>query len=422
MSIATVVSSALFQQIAEATRGEYVLDAELGHSETLGNAFLGREAGSGRSVVLVVPPGAEALDVVGALGDTIPADAGGCAACGFRVGTWVDACPRCEHSLLPPPGSSPDAAVLAEQLRDSVDVLGSLPHLRGGTVYFGRELSDGRLSAFVVRPQDDAQLALDVVWEEAGPAGHPEAVAIPERLDRAPDAWEVNGTGVQDGAFAPPAEPSRDDDGGARNSDVGDGGGSRGGGRRWLPVGLGVGALALVAAAGFALTRHPAAAAPTVTPRDSAPTIGLNGPFPTDSHPAQATQPVQPSVQHTANTERALTTADSLNMGLRQPTPVERAYMDSVRRYKDSVRTARRLAATAAVLTLDGDLPSGWTAAVEGGGSVSGKEIRVPANTPVVVRLQAPGYCTDTLRVQLPPGGRRSWSPVLRGSSIVEQC
>lgn len=402
---ASAVSSPLFQQVAEATRGEYVLGATLGESDALGTAFLAREVATGRSVALVVPPDAESLDVVGALSDGIPADAGGCAACGFRVGTWVDACPRCEHSLLPPPGPSPEAAVLADQLRGSLDVLGGVPHVRGGTMYFGREMSDGRLTAFVVRPQGDGQLALEVVWEVASEAAH----AAPTRsaAGGAPEAG-VNGGEMRDDVFDQSPAPVVE-----RLSEPEMVPADRGS-RRWLPIGLGVGALALVGAGAFALTHRNEPARVAVVPADTSSHLALNPPI-------ESVQPTSP---------RATVAPGDSQAAVAPPlTPAEQAHRDSInavrRRARDSVRAARAATAAAGaagLLTIEGDLPTGWTATVNGAGASNARELRIAPNTPALIRLQAPGYCADTLRVQLGPQARQHWSPSLRGRSIVEEC
>jgi hypothetical protein len=103
-------------------------------------------------------------------------------------------------------------------------------------------------------------------------------------------------------------------------------------------------------------------------------------------------------------------------------TPAEKAYMDSVHAARRARYMARQDSLHGATLSIEGSLPNGWKAVVNGRDSTSSPEIRIPANTSVIIRVKAPGYCADTLRVQLPPGGRKSWSPQLRGRSLVEEC
>ena len=102
-------------------------------------------------------------------------------------------------------------------------------------------------------------------------------------------------------------------------------------------------------------------------------------------------------------------------------TPAQQAWLDSARAARRARADSLRLARSGGTLTLDGDLPSGWTLSAAGG-TPSGRDVHLPAGQPVLVRISAPGYCADTLTVKLAPGAQQHWAPVLRGSSLVEQC
>ncbi|HEY0779790.1 MAG TPA: hypothetical protein VGD56_17615 [Gemmatirosa sp.] len=401
------MSSAILQQVVEATRGEYVVHGTVGRSDALGSAFLARDVASGRSVLLVVPPDAESLDVVAALSDTIPADAGGCAACGFRVGTWVDACPRCEHGLLPPPGASPDVDVVRDQLRETYDVIGSLPHVRGGTVYFGYDAGDRRLVAFVLRPQPDGQLAIDPLWEAVpdattAPAASYGVVTAP---GTATSGMATSGMATS-GVAAPDVAPAYDDGGERLAAAVHDD--APPARRPWLPIGLGVGAIALVGAAAFAFTHHEA---PPVVPTRAADSAAAPG-----SSPSLLGGPVVPPPQPRDSTP--VTPIGGTSAPAVVPDSVLRA-QHAWRRRRDSLRLAR----TGAVLTIDGDeLPHGWSVSVNGGPALTARDVPIPNGGPAVIRIVAPGYCADTLAINPAPGSHQHWSPTLRGTPTVGEC
>lgn len=388
------MSTELFQQIVDATRGEYVLHAPLGQSDVLGSAFLAREVATGRTVLLVVPPDAESLDVVGALSDTVPADAGGCAACGFRIGTWIEACPRCDHALLPPPGPGPDANVLRDQLRGTLDVVGSLPHVRGGTMYFGHDAVDGRLTAFVVRPQPDGQLGMDVVWE-AGPAVGAGAQS-PFLAASAPPAAPPSVDESEQSAIAP-EHPSPVYAASGYEAPTPADAGAPAPRRRWWPIGLGVGVIAATAAVAVALTHR---GSPPPVRRDSLAAVPPTVVTPPATLP---TRPDTPATTAAGGTSVLVLTNDSIQLARRQ--------------YRDSVRAARR-----ATVTIDGDLPAGWTHTINGARPSGDRDVRLTAGVPALIRIEAPGYCADTLQVTPAPSSHQHWSPTLRGRPVVGEC
>ncbi len=408
------MSSALFQQIVDATRGEYVPHGTLGESDVLGSAFLAQEVATGRSVLLIVPPSAESLDVVGALSDSVPADAGGCAACGFRVNAWVDACPRCEHVMLPPADSAVDAASLREQLRGTIDVVGSVPHVRGGTMYFGHETDDTRLTAFVIRPQPDGQLALDVIWDAAD-AGAP---AAPEPAYAA--STPAGAGGYAEPVTASPADPDGDDTAAAPAALVAADDTPRP--RRALPIALGVGALALVGAAAFAFTRGSSRARTAPVTGDTA-----KSPY-TLIAPSgnQGVTGVGPSTTGTPNGSNIAATAGTGGTAVavinRDSVLRDSALRDFRRRRRDSLRVLRAQLATGPQITIDGDLPTGWSLSVNGAGATTNRSIHLTAGQPTVIRIQAPGYCPDTLLIT--PSGRddKHWAPTLQGKPLRGEC
>lgn len=441
---AIVVSSAILQQVVAATRGEYVVHGTLGDSSALGSAFLARDVAGGHSVVLVVPPDAESLDVVGALSDVIPADAGGCAACGFRIASWIDACPRCEHVLVPPPEPSPDATALRAELRHTMQVLGGLPHVRGGTMYFGHDASDGRLTAFVVRPQADGQLAMDVIWEAVPDttAAASTTMLVPA-AGRDPEREPAVDAGAYAVAHSPPYAPPHvppHTPGEYRPEPIFADGSTEAGlpadavpaqvawapepprARRWLPIGVGLGALVAVGAVAFALTRQGAPDAGTIgrdTGRlavvDSAPALGGSGSGVGTGAGGFGT---------TAGTPGGDAIATGAAGGGTSVPPIPndsvRVRRERRRRLQDSLRAVR--ASDQAVLTVEGDLPSGWSITVNGGPSIGSRDVPLVVGQPATIRLDAPGYCTDTLTVMPAPHGRKRWAPLLRGRPTVGEC
>ena len=430
--IANAVSSAILQQVVDATRGEYVVHGTLGESDALGSAFLAREVATDRSVLLVVPRDAESLDVVAALSDGVPADAGGCAACGFRVATWVDLCPRCDRSLLPPPGPGPDAAVLRDQLRDSFDVVGSLPHVRGGTVYFGDELPDRRLTAFVVRPAADGQLTLDVVWEAVAdtapvvPTFAAASATTPAPRDGSytavdAEASEAGAAPVDD---APASYYATD----AEQADPRDtASASR---RRWLPVGLGVGALAAVGAVAVLLTRH-SDAAPVRPPTDTATQVVTRVPDSAKPIPRVGTGPSGPGTGGLSMGGASTGGASAGGTNVVQAVRPESTGSNAPIVATDSIRLARRMrrhlrdslsALNAASMTIDGDLPNGWTRSVNGAAVGHDRKVSLTVGVPVTIRIDAPGYCPDTISLTPTPKSSQHWAPMLRGRPTVGDC
>lgn len=377
------MSSELLRQVVDATRGEYVVHGTLGRSDVRGTAFLARDVAEGQTVVLVVPQDAESLDVVGALGEDVPADAGACAACGFRVATWVDACPRCEQVLAPPPGPASDPEELAARLRGTFQVLGGVPHVWGGTVYFGHAAADGRLTAFVVRPQPDAGLGLEVVWE-----------ALPDvrSADRRAGSGEVDpgadGDAYADGDPYTPATAAA----------------------RWrrlrLPVGVGLGVVAAVAGVAVAVLgrRAPARAEPVLPPPERVP-----APAKAPSGPEAAAPPTTSAAARNASASPGRP-ADNV-----RPAAAER-------RRVHAPAPAARAGRGSARLTIEGRLPANASVAVGGEGRGGGRELRLVAGRRAVVRIKAAGYCPATLAVTLAPNSHHYWAPTLYRRPASGRC
>lgn len=413
----------LYQQVAEATRSLYDVRAELGHAPHLGTAYLAQDVAHGGTAVLLVPPGADALDVVPALSDAVPAGGGRCTSCGRALVTWSDVCPQCGRSLTPSPGEELEVGTVAAAAGGALDVVGVVPHARGGQIFFGQDRVDRRLVAFAARPQGDGRFWLDALWEA-------DAASVPAP---AGSRWGSDEPGVDSGptdtAALGIATPSLarleaaayTTDVGSSASDVPRGESTAGRGRRGLLFAVGGGVLVAIGAVAWALTRGGnGAAAPGGTLQ--AVTTAHAG----SVAPAGGTIPVTGAVSGTS------TAADSQPGAIAaqgtQAVAVSRA--DSLRLAQNARR--RRLAAEraraaaafgdSAVLTIAGDLPSGWVALVNAGGAAGGRTISLPPGVASVVVIEAPGYCPDTLRVAPGAGGRHEWSPVLRSRPTVGSC
>lgn len=167
------MQSDLYQQVVSATDGEYEVLAELGHAPERGTAYLARALADGGAAVLVVPPAAESLDVVGALGEAVPATGGRCASCGSAFTAWADACARCGRSMTPPVVPDVEAGAVAAEAGHQVELLGAVPHARGGLLYFGRDRGDQRLVAYAAHPRSAGGVWLDPLWEADVPPPRP---------------------------------------------------------------------------------------------------------------------------------------------------------------------------------------------------------------------------------------------------------
>lgn len=392
----------LYQQVVRATDGQYSVFAELGHTPERGTAYLARDLTTGSTVVLLVPPGAESLDVVTALNDAVPANGGRCAACGRELSAWVDACPHCGRSLTPPAGDSPAAAVVAAEAGETVEVVGTVPHVLGGHFFFGRDRIDRRLLAFAAHPQGDGRWWLDTLWE-GDPAPPPPAPAT---------------SAVAGAAVAPP--PSDADPGASFPGPAGlvfdEPAVPRGHSRRVL-VAAGLAAGVVLGGAAWALARG-GSSQPTVDPRSIA-TRARTDPAPGAGVLATLAPVGGRAAASTA--QRSAKAADASTVPSADSNPrVQRVGQRRIA--AERVRVGVRAADGGAVLTIEGDLPSGWMRVVNAGPASGDRAVPLAADVASVVVVEAPGYCPDTLRVTLGVGGLRHWSPVLRGRSVVGDC
>ena len=393
-----VQQSHLFHQVVDATRGQYDVLAELGHAPEHGAAYLAHDLATGGAVLLLVPPGADALDVVSALSDTVPAAAGRCTACGSAPATWTDACPHCGRSLVPSPDVvSPATEVIAAEAGRTIEIVGAVPHARGGQLYFGRDRSDQRLLAYAARPQGDARVWLDPLWEgEAAPA-----IAAPVAAPVAAPQPAPEPAPVPADTRAPIAATLP---------------------RRTRGTLVAVAAVALVLALGVAAwTRTRSAPSPAPPPTSS--THRLQRLTPRATADETTASRAIPRVQHTRPDSVALTVVHA--GAIRQ---TQRAARGRV--VAESTRAARIAPIDGAVLTIEGDLPAGWVRAVDTGGASSARtgartSVRtVPLRPGVasVIVVEAPGYCPETLRITLDAGGRQEWEPTLRGRPVIGSC
>jgi hypothetical protein len=197
----TLVKSAFYDAVEDATRGEFHLISELGGADGWA-AFLARGQEDGQLAVLLLQEadgGEFDLEILHEIDGGIPAGRTTCPACGTADEGWPRFCPACRADLS---GLAPDEAVsgggaaeLLRQVREAAageyEVLGAVPHAEGGgALYFAREEQGGRVVGLALHVEEDDALALVASWAPSTatqPAAEP-APWEPEPFVAAPEA------------------------------------------------------------------------------------------------------------------------------------------------------------------------------------------------------------------------------------------
>lgn len=383
----------LFDQILNATAGEYEIHGELGRDWT-GRAYLAREIASGQHVVLRLPSDSDALEVLPRLSSTVPMAGGVCADCGDALTSWGGRCLACGAPVAGIPAEWPwsasvEASVLEEVRHaagDSYEILGAMEQEEtGGTVLFAREVASARLVALALHAgEGDGGRYLAVIWEgpvlaRSRPTTSPPRPPTPEAIIPAPPPADLPpaGGGRPASASAAPAPRSR---------------------RLLLPALL---LTALLAAAAFLLARTTPETAPEGELASDSTEWDVS-PAPTPAMPSDAA--AAPSI---TPPPAMLPVVDSAPPPVRIP-----------RQERAAAPTARRTGE----LQLGGALPPSWTRSVNGRAPTSERTVELTAGKPATIRVEAPGFCPESLRVTLPAGGRETWTPQMKGRPMVGEC
>lgn len=400
----------LFDQILSATAGEYEIHGELGRDWT-GRAYLAREIASGQHVVLRLPSDSDALEVLPRLSSTVPMAGGVCADCGDALTSWGGRCLACGAPVAGIPAEWPwspsvEASVLEEVRHaagDSYEVLGAMEQEEtGGTVLFAREVASDRLVALALHADEgDGGRYLAVIWEgpvlaRSRPAASPPPPPTPEAIIPAPPPADLPPAGGGRPAGAPAARAGEDAE---EEPIAGASAAPAPHSRRLLLPALLV--IALVAAAAFLLARTtPETASEGVLASDSMEWDASPAPAPIATSDAAAAPSVAPP-------PATLPVVDSA------PPPV---------RIPRQERAAARPAPRTGKLQLGGALPPSWTRSVNGRAPTSERTVELTAGRPATIRIEAPGFCPESLRVTLPAGGRETWTPQMKGRPMVGEC
>lgn len=405
-TVSLVSSSTLLDHITSAVADEYTVLGQLGESSR-GSAFLARERAGGHLVVLAVPPSADELSVLAALGDEVPANAGTCTACGEAPPTFTTFCPNCGRAFV-------QSAVgahrfTADEVRAAAapayDLLGEVAHQSGGSLFFVRDQADRRLVALSGQPAPGGGQALEAVWDALRgdrPAGAvAESAAYGGSAPDVPpaDTFAPSGPAAEYASEGPPGYPP-DYVPPATSDEYGAAPARR---RRWVPAAI-AGAVVLAAGGAWAVTHGTRKASRPVT-----------------STPSPDTAAVAPPPQPAPDT--GSTTAGG---GTGAPPPQPTAPQTPVVTPTDRppVVDSSRLPVANAEVQLDGaGLPTGWTWTINGRRGPASLTARLRPNRPAVLTIEAPGYCPETLQLApLAPGAVQRWAPRLRGKPMVGEC
>lgn len=407
-TVSLVSSSTLLDHITSAVADEYTVLGQLGESSR-GSAFLARERAGGHLVVLAVPPSADELSVLAALGDEVPANAGTCTTCGEAPPTFTTFCPSCGRAFVQ--NAVGAHRFTADEVRAAAtpayDLLGEVAHQSGGSLFFVRDQADRRLVALSGQPAPGGGQALEAVWDAirgerpASTATDPAAYGGVTSGPSSADAFGATDSATEYASegppgyppdYVPPAVPDADGAPVARR-------------RRWVPVAI-AGAVVLAAGGAWAVTRGTRQAPRPITTALPDTVAVVPPPQPavgTGSTTAAggAGSPPPPEPQPTAP-------------GASTVTPTERA----------PVIDSSRLPLANAEVQLDGaGLPTGWTWTINGRRGPASLTARLRPNHAAVLTIEAPGYCPETLQLApLAPGAVQRWAPRLRGKPMVGEC
>lgn len=398
------MSHPLFEQIVAATAGEYAIIGELGATAGA-TAFLARDAGTGGLVVLSVPAGAESLEVLAALGDEVPANAGRCTACGYPPMLWLSHCPNCRRPFVL--GTVGAHRFSLDEVRAAVehayDVEGEIAHLAGGSLFFVRDRVDHRLVALAGQVDADGQQVLEAVWDATGTAPDPQFAAAAGTADPASadpfggaaGSWTPAGAPDARGFVdpGPPPPPRR---------------------RGWMPVAIVAGLVVVAGGAWAVLHGGGGPAAPTTVATGTVADPGAGG-TPPGTGTATATRPSGATAGPTPD-------AGSPRPDVRPP-DTSPTVADSIERLRRHAADSARQAGRAwAFLQIAGEPPGGWVWRIDGRAGPPSKTARLRPHREHVIELEAPGYCPDVLRLTPEPASTQQWTPRLRGKPMIGDC
>jgi hypothetical protein len=169
-----MIEDAVWEALARALAGEYEIVARLGLGSGGAPTYLARELLTDNLVALRLPPlvsGNEAqeygLEVVRQIDATLPDIETRCSHCGTSLRQWSRFCSGCGRDIS---GISPaTSGQTREQLRrlaqeaaaGHFEILGEMTRVEGGgLVYFGRELSSGRVVGLQIEPGPEATILM----------------------------------------------------------------------------------------------------------------------------------------------------------------------------------------------------------------------------------------------------------------------
>lgn len=436
------MSSTLLDQITAAVADEYVVLGQLGENAR-GSAFLARERAGGHLVVLAVPPAADELTVLGALGDDVPANDGTCTACGYPPPAFTAHCQQCGRAfVLGAVGAHRFTHADVEAAAShAYDVLGEVAHQVGGSLFFVRDRADGRLVALATQQHEDGSQALEAVWDarhgqRVAPAAPSEAATVlvdtggyAAALPTADPYAEARGVGADpygdaggvpfqgapydagsgiDPASAdqPPGYPP-----GFRSPEADDALGAPAARRRWVPVAV-AGAVLLAAGGVWAATRDSGQSSAPAKPVASADSVRLQPTLP----------PAAPPPADSGAGGGASTVPAGGTVAPPAPPPPARDSVSSTREQRRAQEDSiRRLRFAPAYVKLEGDIPAGLT--VNGRRAPQSLTVPLRSNRVNVLTLDAPGYCPKTVQVPaVAPGAVEHLEPRLEGRSGIRDC
>ena len=148
---------ALLGAVRKAAAGEYEVFGEITRGEDSSVVYLARDVADTRLLVLKLTPGSGGeyvLEVVKELDSSVAAPEGACPSCRSPLRQWGRYCTRCGSDLWGDPSFSGEWSrqellqAVKEIARDRFEILGEVPRAEGGGfVYFGRDLTTGKVMA-----------------------------------------------------------------------------------------------------------------------------------------------------------------------------------------------------------------------------------------------------------------------------------
>jgi hypothetical protein len=154
----------LLQAVREASAGEFEVFGEISRGEDGSVVYLARDLVETRLVVLrLTSSGAEDfyLEVVRELDSSVAAPEGLCVSCQSPLREWGRYCTRCGADLWGDPSFSGEWSrqellqAVKEMAAGQFEILGEIPRAEGGGfVYFGRDVSTGKVAALRLLKED----------------------------------------------------------------------------------------------------------------------------------------------------------------------------------------------------------------------------------------------------------------------------